>query len=143
MSASGKEHFFGIVFLLSCFLLVFGAYAELKNRGYCPLRDWRFYVIAVVTVFPVLGPLIVLGLLYSFQKSGQEARVSVSGLFPAMLRLQANVLVLFGLIILLFLLFAVIHSRHDPYFKKRSQNRNLPQSILVAEQHENFVWIVK
>lgn len=32
---------------------------------------------------------------------------------------------------------------HDPYFKQRSQNRNLPQSVLAVEQHENFVRIVK
>ena len=139
MSASGAELFFSIVFPFSCLVLVIGAYAELKNRGYYPLRDWRFYVIAAVSVFPLLGPLIVLGLLYSFQKSGQEARVRVSGLFSAIFRLKANTLVLFVLIIVLFLLFAVIHSRHDPYFKKRSQNRNLPQSVLAAGQHDNFV----
>lgn len=143
MSASGTEHFSSIVFLFSCFLLVFGAYAELKYRGYHPLINWRFYVIATVTVFPLLGPLIVLGLLYSFQKSGQETRVSVSGLFSAIFRLKANALVLFVLIILLFLLFAVIHSRHDPYFKRRALNSLSPKSLLTAGQHENYVRTVK
>jgi len=141
MSASGKEHFFGIVFLLSCFLLVFGAYAELKNRGYCPLRDWRFYVITAIAVFPLVGPLIVFGLLYSFQKSGQEKRVGISGLFPAFFRLKANVLVIFLLIVFLLILFAVTNSQDDPYYKKRYrnyQNRNLPQSVLAADQHDNF-----
>jgi hypothetical protein len=128
------ELFFSIVFPFSCLALVVGAYAELKNRGYYPLRDWGFYVIAAVTVFPVLGPLIVLGLLYSFQKSGQEARVRLSGLFLAIFRLKANTLVLFVLIIFLFLLFAVILSWHDPYFKKRALNGLSPQAIL-AENH--------
>ncbi|MBA4389945.1 MAG: hypothetical protein C0399_03305 [Syntrophus sp. (in: bacteria)] len=143
MPASGAELFFSIVFPFSCLALVIGAYTELKNREYYPLRDWRFYVIAAVTVFPVLGPLIALGLIYRFQKNGQEARVRLSGLFLAIFRLKANALVLFALIIFLFLLFAVIHSRHDPYFKKRSQNMNLLQSVLAANQHENFVRIVK
>jgi hypothetical protein len=142
MSASGAELFFSIVLLFSCLVLVIGAYAELKNRGYSPLRDWRFYVIAAVTVFPLLGPLIVLGLLYSLQQSGQEARVSVAGLFSAIFRLKANALVLFVLISFLFLLFAVIHSRHDPYFKRRALSGLSPQSVLVAGQHENFVRIV-
>jgi hypothetical protein len=74
MSASGAKFFFGILFLFSCLALVVGAYAELKNRGYYPLRDWRLYVIAAATAFPVLGPFIVLGLPYSLQKSGQEAQ---------------------------------------------------------------------
>ena len=143
MSASGAGLFFSIIFPFSCLALAAGAYAELKNRGCYPSRDWRFYVIAAVTVFPLLGPLTVLGLLYSLQKSGQEARVSVSGLFSAVFRLKANALVLFVLIIFLFLLFAVIHSRHDPYFKRRALSSLSPPSVLAADQHENFVRIVK
>ncbi len=136
-SASGGLLFFRIVFLFSCLVLVMGAYGELRNRGYNPLKDWRFHVIAALTVFPLLGPLIVSGLLYSLQKRGQEVRVRVSGLFSAIFRMKANALVLFVLIIALFLLFAVIHSRHDPYFKRRVLNGLSTQSVLVAEQHEN------
>lgn len=141
LSVSGAELFFSIVFPFSCLVLAVGSYAELKNRGYHPSRDWRFYVTAAVTVFPLLGPFIALGLLYSFQKSGQEGLISVFSLFPAIFRLKANALVLFVLIIFLFLLFAVIHSRHDPYFKRPALNGLLPQSVLAADQHENFVKI--
>lgn len=140
MSASGKEHFFGIVFFFSCLLLVVGAFAELKNRGYHPFIEWRFYVIAAVTVFPLLGPFIVLGLLYSFQKSGEEGRVGLSGLFPALFRLRANGLVLILLIVFLLILFVFTGSQDDPYYKKRYrnyQNRNAPQSVLAAGLHEN------
>ena len=139
MSVSGAELFFSIVFPFSCLVLAVGAYAELKYRGYHPSRDWRFYVTAAVTVFPLLGPFIALGLLYSFQKSGQEELISVFSLFPAILRLKANALVIFVLIIFLLLLFAVIHSRHDSYFKRRALNGLLPQSVLAAGQHDNFV----
>ncbi|MDZ4164140.1 MAG: hypothetical protein U1C55_03340, partial [Smithellaceae bacterium] len=116
MTASGAGLFFTIVFPLSCLALVAGGFAELKNREKDPLSNWRFYVIAAAAFFPLIGPLIVSGLLYSPQAGDQKARVGVSGLFLAMLRLKANGLILFLLIIVLFLLFALIHSRHDPYF---------------------------
>jgi hypothetical protein len=141
MSASGAALFFSIAFPFSCLALVVGAYTELKNRGYLPSRDWRFYVITTASFFPLLGPLIVLRLLYGFQKNGQEELVSVLGLFSAIFRLKANALVLFVLIICLFLLFAVIHSRQEPYFKRPALNGLLPQSVLAADQHENFVKI--
>jgi len=96
-------------------------------------------VIAALTVFPLLGPLIVLGLLYSFQKSGQEARIGLSGMLSAILRLKANTLILFVLIIILFLLFAVIHSRHDPYFKRRALIGLSQRSVLVADHHQDSV----
>jgi hypothetical protein len=127
LPAPGTALFFSIVFPFSCLALIVGAYVELKNRGYYPLEDWRFYLIAAVTVFPLIGPLTVSGLLYSFQKSGQETCVGLSGLFSAMFRLKANALILFSLIIILFLIFAVIQSQHDPYFQKNRQNRNLSQ----------------
>ena len=142
LSASGTEHFFGMVFLLACSLFVVGAYVELKNRGYSPLKDWRFYVIAAVTVFPLLGPFIVLGLLYSFQKNGQEKRVGLSGLFPAIFRLKANVLIVFLLIVILFILFVFTNSQDDPYYKKRyrnHQNKNLQQSLLDTNQYGHCV----
>ncbi|MCK7510249.1 MAG: hypothetical protein MZV70_43530 [Desulfobacterales bacterium] len=94
-----------MVFLLACALFVVGAYVELKDRGYSPLKDWRFYVIAAVTVFPLLGPFIVLGLLYGSQKNRQQKLVGLSGLFPAIFRLKANVLIVFLLIVILLILF--------------------------------------
>lgn len=142
MSVSGTEHFFSIVFIFSCFLLVVGIYAEWKHRGCCPFRDWRFYVMAAVTVLPVLGPLIVLVLLYSFQKSGQGKRAGMSDLFPALFRLQANGLVLFLLIVFLLILFVITNSQDDPYYKKRYRNYqkgNLPQSILDSSQYGHCI----
>jgi hypothetical protein len=137
LSSSGTDYFFSIVFPFSCLLLIAGAYAELKNRGYSPFKDWRFYLIAAVTVFPLLGPFIILGLLYRFQKSGQEKRIGLSGLFTALFRLKANVLVIFLLLVFLLILFVFTNSQDDPYYKKRHQsyqNRTLPQSILEASQ---------
>lgn len=33
MAASGRDHFFGFVYLFSCLLLVAGAFAELKKKA--------------------------------------------------------------------------------------------------------------
>lgn len=146
MSASGREHFFGGVFFLSFLLLVIGSFAELKNRGYRPLIEWRFYLLAAVTVLPLLGPLIILGLVYSIPKSGEEERVSLSGLLPAFFRLRANGLVLFLLIVFLFILFFSASRQDDPYFKKRYRNdpgSNLPQSVLAAGLQKDYAQIVK
>jgi hypothetical protein len=139
LSASGAEPFWGIVFPFSCLVLAIGAYGELTHRGYTPLRDWRFYAIAALTVFPLLGPLMALGLLYHLQKSGQTSPVGIAGLFPALFRLKANALVLFALLLALFLLFAVIHSRHDPYFKRRASDGPTPQSLSAAGPQANAV----
>ncbi len=146
MAASGRDHFFGFVYLFSCLLLVAGAFAELKKKGYRPLIEWRFYVIAALTVFPLLGPLMVLGLVYSIPKSGQEERVSLSGLLPAFFRFRANGVVLFLLMIFLFVLFLFASRQDDPYFKKRYRNdlgRNLPKSVLAAGHHRDYAQIAK
>jgi hypothetical protein len=134
MPASGAERFFSIVFVFSCHLLFVGAYAELKRRNYHPSRNWRFYVIAAAAFIPLLGPLLVLGLLYHLQESGQETPFRISGLCSAILRLRANALVLLVVIISLLLVFAVIHSRRDPYFKKRALSGLSPQSVFPADQ---------
>lgn len=146
MAASGREHYFGVVFFFSCFLFVAGAFVELKSRGYRPLIEWRLYVIAAATVLPILGPLMVLGLVYCIPKSGEEKRVSLSGLFPAFFRLRANGLVLFLLIVFLFILFFSASRQDDPYFKKRYRNdpgRNLPKSVLAVCLHGDYVQSIK
>ena len=146
MSASGREYFFGGVFIFSCFLFDVGAFAELKNRGYRPLIKWQFYVIAAATVFPLLGPLLILGLLYGIPKSGEVKCISLSGLLPAFFKLRANGLVLFLLMVFLFILFFFASRQDDPYFKKRypnDPNRNLTKSVSAADLHENDARITK
>lgn len=118
MPASGATFFFGIIFPLSCLLLATGSYAEMKQRDCHPLKDKRFYGAVAATLLPLLGLLIVLVILYSIREIGQKAD-GISGFFPAVLRLKADALVIFILLIVLFLLFAVIHSNEDPYFRKR------------------------
>lgn len=134
MSASGTDLFFKIVYPVSWGLLIAGAYAELRHRGGRPLKSWRFYLVVMAAVFPLLGLLVVLGLIYSFPESGREGPGNLSGLFSAILKLRANVLMVFLWIMLLLLLFAVISSRNDLYFKKHRQSVNSEHflSIKVA-----------
>ncbi|HOD28371.1 MAG TPA: hypothetical protein PKH03_04100 [Syntrophales bacterium] len=118
MPASGGERFFGLVFPLACLALLLGGYAELRRGGRRPWRDGRLYGIAAATAIPVLGPFVVLGLLFGFQSRTQGERIGPLGLFPALARLRANGLVLFLWIVFLVLLFAFTGSRDDPYFKR-------------------------
>lgn len=129
MTASGADLFFKIVYPASWGLLIAGSYVELRHRGVRPLNAWRFYLIVMAVVFPLLGLLVVLGLIYSFPENGREGRGSLSGLFSAILKLRANVLMVFVSIILLLLLFAAMSSRHDPYFQKHRQSVNAEHSF--------------
>lgn len=142
MSASGADAFFKIIYPSSWMLLASGAYAELRHRGGRPLNTWQFYLILMAAVFPVLGPPVVLGLIYSFPRDGQETQGNLSGLFPAMLKLRANGWIILVLVILLFLLVAIIHSKNDPYFRRRVPKSLPPQSLLSTVRQETAPWIV-
>lgn len=119
MTASGADSFFKMVYPASWVLMTAGAYAELRFRSGRPLNTWRFYVAAMASVFPLLGPLAVFGLIYTCPEDGREGQAGLSGFVSALFRLRANVLLLFGLIMLLFLLFAVVTGVNDPYFRRK------------------------
>jgi len=131
MTAFGVQLYFGIVFPLSFLMLAAGAYAELKNRGYRPCTDWRFYLLTAVSVFPVIGAMLFLLLLYCYQKKGQKEGAGLSGLFPAIFRLKANSMGVLALIVFLFLLFVVIHAQEDPYFKRRTNRGNVTSTGIL------------
>jgi uncharacterized membrane protein YiaA len=142
MSASGADAFFKIIYPSSWMLLTSGAYAELRHRGGRPMNTWRFYLIFMAAVFPVLGPPVVLGLIYSFPRDGQEAQGNLSGLFPAMLKLRASGWIILVLVFLLFLVMAILHSKNDPYFRRRVPKSRPPQSVLSTVQQETAPWTV-
>lgn len=130
-TVAGGELYFTIVYPVFWFVLVLAAFAEWKHRGYEPAGDGRFYGTAIVSVIPVLGPLTLLFRLYRLQKSGQDVPGKRSGFFSALGRLKANVLVLFVVILLLFLLFAVLHMKEDPYFKRRTPPQTAMQDVFA------------
>jgi hypothetical protein len=117
MTAAGAEAFFQITYPASCVLFAAGGFAELCHREMPPLRGWRFYILAAATVFPVLGPLTVLALVYSSPwKNGSACGPGLNGFFAAGRQLKPSVAVVGLLLLLLFILFAVLAVRTDPYF---------------------------
>lgn len=119
LSASGGTAFFQIVYPASWGLLTAASFAQLRHRGIRPFATWRFYLIAAAAVFPVLGPLIALALLYSAPAGGSTTG-DLTGWPAALLRLRANILLLFVLLLALFLLFAVLSRKDDPYFRRQN-----------------------
>lgn len=136
-SAHGGDVFFKMVYPASWAFLVFAGYAELRHRGSRPLSTRRFYLIAAGSVFPLLGPPVVLALIYSASENGAHTG-DLTGLFSAILRLRANLLWVFILLLLLFLLFALPSMRNDPYFKRRSPEQNFLHRSSTAGQ-KSFV----
>jgi len=111
----GGDFFFRIVYPVSCLMFVTGTYAEIKVAGYSPSTGWRWYGAAAAAVLPVMGPLIVLSIIYCL-RTGRK----LSGLFPAILRMRAGLVMISILLLLLFLLFACLNMQRDPYFKPRA-----------------------
>lgn len=118
MTVASAESFFKITYLVSCVFIAAGGFAELCHRQMPPLKGWRFYILAAATVFPVLGPLLVLALIYSSPwDGGRTYGPGLHGFFAAIRKLKASAAVVVLLLILLFILFAVLAGRSDPYFK--------------------------
>ena len=118
----GGDYFFRIVYPISCLMLAAGTYAEIKAAGHPPFKGWRWYAAAALTVLPLAGPPIILAIIYCI-RSGRK----LTGIVPAILRMRANLLLVFVLLLLLFLLFAFLSMQHDPYFK-----RQMPASYRVS-----------
>lgn len=134
--ASG-DNYFQVVFLFSCLSLIVGAYVELKHRGSHPFKEGLFYTISAVTVLPLIGPIITMGLLYGSQRAEQRGGIIISGFFSALFRIKANILIIFLLGTLLCALFILPNSKDEPYYKKKyqnRQNRHVSQAIFTAGQ---------
>ena len=119
MTLSGADAFFKLVYPASWILMTAGAFAELRHRSASPLKTCRFYVAATASVFPLLGPLAVFGLIYTCPENGREGQAGLSGFVSPIFRLRADLLLLFSLIMILFLLFAVVTGTNDPYFRRK------------------------
>lgn len=113
----GGQVFFGAVYGLSCLSFMLGVRAELKHRGFAPARSLLFYVSSLASVIPVMGPLVVMIALYAAQGNASREPFRVLGIAGAILRLKINPLVIFIIMTVLFVLFALTLQQHDPYFK--------------------------
>lgn len=116
MSVVGAGSYFLFDYLFSCIFFSAGVYSEMRYRDCHPSKDKRFFLMTAVSVFPVLGPLIIFIMLYKIPRKGELADKGFTGFLKAILQLKANLLVVFLLFILLFFIFAIINIRSDPYF---------------------------
>jgi hypothetical protein len=104
---------------ISCWvLLVVGLYAELYDREYRPAREYRYYLLSILAIVPIVGPLMTLIALYLMTGGGKEAPFSFFGMIASFLRLRANSIVILLSLLLLSALFVFLYSSHDPYFKR-------------------------
>lgn len=118
MPASGAGSFLSVLYPFYWITIVSSVYKELRDRGYRPSGNWRFYILMAATVIPILGPMTALMTLYGMQESNKIKQEKPKGFLASFLRLRANSLLIFLFILILFILFAVILSRNDPYFKR-------------------------
>lgn len=116
-TVAGARAFFFAAYGFAFLAFVVGAYLELKDRGYCPFTSPGFYAAAVVSVLPVIGPVAALLILYAVQGDGKAEPFTVGGMLASIPRLKLNPIVLFIFLVILFILFALSVTQHDPYFK--------------------------
>lgn len=133
MSGAGAYGFFSVVYPLYWSAFILGVYIELKNRGCRPFENWRFYIIAVAAVLPIIGPLTGLFMLYALQGDKNVEQFKLWGMFSSVFRLKASLLVIFLIITILFVLFALTQQQNDPYFKKVRQKK-----VLLNNQQKEF-----
>lgn len=88
MTAAGAEAFFSITYIFAWVFLVSGSFAKLRHRVVRPFKTRRFYLTAMAAVFPVLGPLVVLGLIYNCSEDGRAGRPA--GFFPIVMAIAGK-----------------------------------------------------
>jgi hypothetical protein len=123
MTVAGAREFFSAAYVLAFLVLAFRAYAELKDRGYMPFRSPGFYCAAGAAVLPVMGPIAALLILYSCQGNKKTGAFTLPGMLASVLRLKVKPLVLIIFLAILFILFALSVTRHDPYFNQVNHER--------------------
>ena len=95
MTVAGAQAFFCAVYGFACLGFASGAYAELKEKGYAPLRNLSFYAAAAAAVLPVIGPAAALLILYADQGDKKGEPFTAWGMLASIARPKVNSLVLF------------------------------------------------
>ena len=119
----GIRFYFHLLYLSGWALLIVGMYAELDDRGRRPAGDFRFYLVSLLAILPIVGPLAVLVALYLLAGTAKTAPFSPLGMVGSFLRLRASGVVVVLALLILSALFAYIYSTHDPYFKRVREKR--------------------
>jgi len=136
MPVSGADSFFSILYPFYWLTFISGVYKELSNRSYKPSTNWRFYMVMLATALPILGPTTGLLMLYGVQGNGKEGQDKPLGFLTSVLRLRANLLLIFLFMGIFFILFAVMLVRNDPFFKRKAVDSVLPRAAFAAEKPE-------
>lgn len=135
MTVSGAQTFFCAAYGFACLAFAFGAYTELKNRGYTPVMSLSFYAAAAISVLPVIGPITALLILYAAQGNRKGEPFRVGGMLASILRLKVNPLVLFLFLTILFIFFALSIRQKDPYFEKTKAGK----VSFIEQQHDALI----
>jgi len=133
---SASDSFFSMLYPFYWITIVSGVYKELRDRGYKPFGNWRYYILMAATIVPILGPTAGLMALYGMQGYGKLNQDKPLGFLTSALRLRANMLVIFLFLVIVFILFAGLLVRNDPYFKRKAADCILPRAALAAEKSE-------
>lgn len=141
MPASGAGYLFSVLYPLYWILFVLGLYKEMHQRSLSPLGAWRFYAACAATIIPILGPLAALITLYSMQGNSTVKQDRSPGFFSSLAGLRANSLLIVLFVVILFLLFAMMSIRNDPYFKRRVVDGILPGAAFAAETAEATAFV--
>ncbi|MDI6743296.1 MAG: hypothetical protein QMD11_11240 [Smithella sp.] len=118
--ASGSGRLFLILYLFYWVLFLCAAGVELRGRAYRPSVNAGFYIMAGAAMLPVLGPFIVLRMLYKMQDATDIKQPG--GFVSSIFRLRANLLLVFLIMAIIFILFTVLVSRDNPYFQRSKMN---------------------
>ncbi len=129
MPLGGADFFFGITYPLYFLTFVLGLFAELIDSGYRTFGNWRFYLASIAAIFPIIGPLMALSMLYNLKCGKSTERSRFGGAFMAIMRLRANAGVIALSILMLFILFALSIRQNDSYFRKANV-----KSVLLEEE---------
>ena len=77
MSAPGVNQLIIYFYLFSCILLIGGGYAEFKHRSPALVKNGKFCLSAAATLFPLIGPMAALFLIYRTPVEGNDAEALV------------------------------------------------------------------
>lgn len=141
MPASGAGLFFSLLYPFYWLLFIAGVYKELSERGYSPSASLRFYMAAAAAGIPVIGPLTGLMVLYNMQGSKHIKQDEKSfGFIASIFKLRANLLLVFLFVVIIFIVFALVTTKSDPYFKRKAGHIILPNTAFGAEKPEFVIY---
>ena len=139
--AAGSGRLFLLLYLLYWVLFFCATGTELRARSYRPFVNTGFYIMAGAAILPMLGPFITLRMLYTMQEATDIK--PPRGLVPSILGLRANALLVFLITAVIFIMFAVLISRNDPYFQRTKMKDAVKQEQQVSPRYKKGIGMLR